>query len=167
MYAESYEMEVRVLRKLPTGISNYEELFSKTYIGKNPTKNKNSYHILRFNFSGIDTTNIEATIKGFKEKIAASIKFFTLKYGLDFYINTDEDAENILYNLFKAFNIQKANEKIYVIIDEYDHALHISSVIGKASTAEKFANELLEFHTDEFKDNDTKIKSLFSSCYKR
>lgn len=33
----------------------FDKLFSETYIGKNPTVNKNSYHILKFNFSGIDT----------------------------------------------------------------------------------------------------------------
>ena len=128
----------------------FEMLFKNTYIGKNPTKLKNSYHILRFNFSGIDTTNVEATIKGFKEKVATSINFFCLNYGLDFYININEDAENILYNLFKAFNIQKANEKIYVIIDEYDH----------------FANALLGFHTDAFKDilsKNGKIRKWFET----
>ena len=114
----------------------FEILFKDTYIGKNPTKLKNSYHILRFNFSGIDTTNVEATIKGFKNEIASSIKFFVEKYGMDFYTNFDDEAENILSNFFKAFNIQKAEEKIYVIIDEYDH----------------FANELLGFRTDDFKD---------------
>ena len=114
----------------------FEELFSKTYIGKNPTKNKNSYYILRFNFSGIDTANVETTIKGFKKEIASSIEVFVNKYDMDFYINNNDEAENILDSLFKAFYIQKANEKIYVIIDEYDH----------------FANELLGFNTDEFKN---------------
>ncbi len=114
----------------------FEILFKDTYIGKNPTNLKNSYHILRFNFSGIDTTNVEATIKGFKNEIASSIKFFVEKYCMDFYTNFDDEAENILSNFLKAFNIQKAEEKIYVIIDEYDH----------------FANELLGFRTDDFKD---------------
>ena len=36
-------------------IDKFEELFGNTYIGKNPTKNKNKYRILRFNFSGIST----------------------------------------------------------------------------------------------------------------
>ena len=40
----------------------FETLFKNTYIGKNPTKNKNSYHILRFNFSGIDTSNEESSL---------------------------------------------------------------------------------------------------------
>ena len=114
----------------------FKTLFANTYIGENPTKSKNSYHILRFNFSGISTNTIEETINGFKNKISASIKVFTERYGMDFYINENDTAEGILDNLFKAFYIQKPKEKIYVIIDEYDH----------------FANELLGFKTDEFKN---------------
>ena len=116
-------------------VDKFEKLYGDTYIGKNPTKLKNSYHILKFNFSGIDTTNNETTMKGFKKEVASSIKVFVEKYGLDFYINNDDEAENILDNLIKAFSIQRAEEKIYVIIDEYDH----------------FANELLGFHTEQFK----------------
>ena len=114
----------------------FKELYKDTYIGKNPTKLKNSYHILRFNFSGIDTTDTETTIRGFKMEVASSIKVFVEKYGLDFYINEEDEAENILDNLIKAFGIQRAKDKIYVIIDEYDH----------------FANELLGFNPNQFKD---------------
>lgn len=114
----------------------FEELFAGTYIEKNPTINKNSYHILKFNFSGINTETVESTMNGFKKEVESSIKLFVDRYGLDFYINIDDDAENILNNLFKAFYIQKSSEKIYVIIDEYDH----------------FANELLSFHTEDFKN---------------
>ena len=114
----------------------FDMLFANTYIGKNPTLNKNKYSILKFNFSGIDTENVETAIKGFKSKVILSIEMFVKKYKMDFYINKDDNAENILNNLFKAFYIQKANEKIYVIIDEYDH----------------FANELLGFHTEDFKE---------------
>ena len=117
-------------------VNKFDELFGNTYIGKNPTKLKNSYHILKFNFSGIDTTDEESTIKGFKNEVASSIKFFIEKYGINFFVNREDEAENILDNLIKAFNIQKAEEKIYVIIDEYDH----------------FANELLGFNTNQLKN---------------
>ena len=113
----------------------FEELYGDTYIGKNPTKLKNSYHILKFNFSGIDTTNEETTINGFKEKITIAITGFVQKYNLDFYVNSDLTAEGLLSSLIEAFKVQKPGEKIYVIIDEYDH----------------FANELLGFHTEQFK----------------
>ena len=114
----------------------FEKLYGNTYIGKNPTKLKNSYHILKFNFSGISTDTPESTIKGFKEKVITAIRNFIGIYQIDFYINEEKEAENILYNLFNAFALQKPEEKIYVIIDEYDH----------------FANELLGFHTDHFKN---------------
>ena len=117
-------------------VEKFDTLFKDTYIGKNPTQNKNRYCILRFNFSGINTENKDATLNGFKKKAIASIGVFIKKYNLDFFINNQDEAEEILNNLFKAFLIQKPNEKIYVIIDEYDH----------------FANELLGFRTSEFKN---------------
>ena len=46
----------------------FEELFAGTYIEKNPTINKNSYHILKFNFSGINTETVESTMNGFKKR---------------------------------------------------------------------------------------------------
>ena len=113
----------------------FEKLYGETYIGKNPTKLKNSYYILKFNFSGINTKNEITTMASFKREIASSIKVFIEKYNLDFYINEDSEAEDILDNLLKAFLIQKKDKKIYVIIDEYDH----------------FANELLGFNTNHFK----------------
>ena len=113
----------------------FDKLYKETYIGKNPTKLKNSYHILRFNFSGINTETEETTMKGFKEKVSTSIEGFINKYGIDFYINQEQTTEGILNSLIEAFKIQKPEEKIYVIIDEYDH----------------FANELLGFNTNQFK----------------
>lgn len=116
--------------------NKFDELFKKTYIGKNPTKNKNRYCILRFNFSGISTETLEETRKGFNREVASSIELFVGKYKMDFFVNRNDEAEGILDNLFKAFLLQKPNDKIYVIIDEYDH----------------FANELLGFRTDEIKN---------------
>ena len=114
---------------------SFEKLYGNTYIGKNPTKLKNSYCILRFNFSGIDTSTEEATIRGFKKEVASSIELFINRYNLEFHVNKEDEAENILDNLFKSFYIQKPQDKIYVIIDEYDH----------------FANELLGFNPEQFR----------------
>ena len=114
----------------------FETLFANTYIGENPTKSKNSYHILRFNFSGISTNTVEEAIKGFREKVDLGIDRFVNNYGIDFYNNPEQSTEGVLGSIFEAFRNQKPKEKIYVIIDEYDH----------------FANELLGFKTDEFKN---------------
>ena len=117
-------------------IGKFKNLFKNTYIGKNPTNLKNSYCILKFNFSGINTETIETTMKGFKEKVSISIDGFTKKYGIDFYVNPEQTLEGIMRSLIEAFKLQKPEDKIYVIIDEYDH----------------FANELLGFYPQNFKD---------------
>ena len=117
-------------------IDKFEKLYSNTYIGKNPTKLKNSYSILRFNFSGINTETVETTMKGFKEKVSISIDGFAKKYGIDFYVNQEQTTEGIMRSIIEAFKLQKPEEKIYVIIDEYDH----------------FANELLGFYPQNFRD---------------
>ena len=56
--------------------NKFDKLFSNTYIGKNPTPEKNSYHILKFNFSGIDTSSTENTMSGFKNSAIEAIKHF-------------------------------------------------------------------------------------------
>ena len=117
-------------------VDKFEKLFGKTYIGKNPTPNKNRYCILRFNFSGISTNTVEETMKGFREKVDLGINRFVADYEIEFYNNPEQSTEGILGSIFEAFRTQRRDEKIYVIIDEYDH----------------FANELLGFRTDKFKE---------------
>ena len=118
------------------GKEKFEELFKDTYIGKNPTDSRNTYHVLRFDFSGIDTSTEENAINGFKDKVQIAIQGFVQYYKLDFFVNLEETAETMLNSLFCSFRIQKPGEKIYVIIDEYD----------------RFANELLEFNTNKFEE---------------
>ena len=116
------------------GKEKFEKLFKDTYIGKNPTKLKNSYYILRFNFSGIDTENEETTIKGFRNKTATAMQRFIDRYKLNMEIDRTVEAEDNLDRIIKK--MQDKENKIYVIIDEYDH----------------FANELLGFDTTSFKN---------------
>ena len=56
----------------------------------------------------------------------------------------EQEAQDILNNLIKAFEIQEKKKKIYVIIDEYDH----------------FANELLSFRTKDFENLVYKNKKI-------
>ena len=125
-------------------IECFEKLYGNTYIGKNPTKLRNSYCILKFNFSNIDTSTEETTIRDFKNSTIESIRLFIEKYNIDFHINENYEVEEILNSLFMAFLIQKSNEEIYVIIDEYDY----------------FANELLEFNPEEFDVLVSKSKKI-------
>ena len=89
----------------------FEKLFMNTYIGKNPTELKNSYHILRFNFSGISTNTVKETINGFREKVDLGINRFVNDYGIEFYNNPEQSTEGLLGSIFEAFRSQKKRTK--------------------------------------------------------
>ena len=115
--------------------NSFNNLFDNTYIGGNPTKEKNSYYILRFNFSGINSTSKETLLNSFKEEIIIGFMKFKKKYNLIFEIN----KEGMPSDIFKDFlrNVgDSIDGSLYVLIDEYDH----------------FANELLSFQTDIFEE---------------
>ncbi|MCI7443376.1 MAG: ATP-binding protein [Clostridium sp.] len=113
----------------------FEVLFKDTYIGKNPTPEKNSYYILKFNFSGLITESEDALIKSFHDTCFKSYDKFLNNYNL----NVKYDKTGYPSDVFNKFlnDVSFVIDKpLYVIIDEYDH----------------FANELLSFKTDMFSD---------------
>lgn len=118
----------------------FEKLFGNTYIGKNSTKNRNRYYILKFDFANIDTTTKETTLQGFKKVVEESIKSFIDKYNvenrMDLFIKEDDEPEMMFLKFITMFEISKPDEKIYVIIDNYD----------------SFAKELHEGKGDLFQD---------------
>ncbi|MDR2345516.1 MAG: AAA family ATPase, partial [Planctomycetaceae bacterium] len=53
--------------------ADFESLFGDLYIGKNPTPLKNSYAVMEFDFSSIDTSNAETFRQSFFEKIRDAV----------------------------------------------------------------------------------------------
>jgi hypothetical protein len=58
---------------------NFETLFANTYIGKHPTKNRNSYYVLKFNFSGLSTDTPEQLLESFRNKTIRYLNEFIQK----------------------------------------------------------------------------------------
>ena len=59
----------------------FEKIFRYTYIGKNPTSLKNSFPILKLNFSGVPThAGSEAIEHSFNIKILGDIEIFFARY---------------------------------------------------------------------------------------
>jgi hypothetical protein len=58
----------------------FDTLFGKYYIGKNPTPNRNNYVVLRFQFSGIDVSTDERAYAGFRHNILEGLKQCMLCY---------------------------------------------------------------------------------------
>jgi len=102
-------------------------LFGGLYIGKNPTPRKNSYAVMEFDFSGIDTSSPENFKKSFAGKIQMLVQRFLKKYEsvfeqTDTLIGNIEKYQNGIGSLEVAFGAAMvANVKIFIIIDEYDH----------------------------------------------
>lgn len=104
--------------------NNFERLFKGLYIYDNPTKNKNNYYVMQFNFSGMEAgvnSTLEEISKQFKQLVLAGIKKFINKYNLDIEINEDGTSADMLRSFCTDFQALKKEHKIYIIIDEYDH----------------------------------------------
>ncbi|MDW8297678.1 MAG: AAA family ATPase, partial [Raineya sp.] len=121
--------------------ADFQKLFGKYYIGQNPTPLANSYRILFFNFSGIDTETWESSRSGFDSRVRNQVRTFLNKYHLwdeesRELILSEKRSEKILDCLFEEY-VSRENVPIYVLIDEYDH----------------FTNEILIRNIEEFKES--------------
>ncbi len=107
--------------------NKFEELFGDLYIGENPTELKTSYIILKINFSGLNTDNKEKLEYSFRLRLRHAIISALNKYNNLFdnpksiqeRVREIEDISALLEFFVEA--VKQANEKIYLIIDEYDH----------------------------------------------
>lgn len=121
---------------------DFDSLFSELYIGQkeHTTPNKNNYYVLRFDFTGINTSNLDDIMESFNNKIRMGLLLFNESYNL---LDRSE-FEEISQQRFPAstleFYLSKVSSilenKIMILIDEYDH----------------FTNEILSFHFDTFSD---------------
>jgi hypothetical protein len=121
--------------------NEFEQLFGDLYIGQNPTPLKNSYAVMEFDFSSIDTANVERFQNSFFQNLRSTVCRFLSKYK-DIFPNTEQVVDQInnleypaLAALDWSFRIaESAKMKVFVIIDEYDHfandLIAIGSVLG-------------------------------------
>lgn len=120
----------------------FDTLFGSLYIGKNPTPIANSYLILSFEFSRIMTNTAENTFEGFLSNVKEGVGAFLKEYEHFFepnqrtYILSQQKPNEVIKQLFDAINQNKVPYTVFVLIDEYDH----------------FANELISFNYDYFKE---------------
>ncbi|MCS7078227.1 MAG: AAA family ATPase, partial [Bacteroidia bacterium] len=119
--------------------NKFEYLFGKYYIGKNPTPLHNQYRILRFDFSGIDTSDKESAKQGFSLSVQSSLNNFQMRYSV-----LDKDAFLTVFNAIDAeekmkyfFDFYPKDKLIYILFDEYDH----------------FTNDILYRSLNEFVDS--------------
>ena len=103
---------------------NFEKIFKGLYIYDHPTPYKNSYYVLQFNFSGIETgteVGIQEMSRQFSELVYAGVVNCITRYKLGIEINKNNNAPGILREFLLKFNQLEKEHKIYIMIDEYDH----------------------------------------------
>jgi len=100
--------------------SEFEQIFQETYIKENPTALKNSYRILFFEFSGINTDGgMEIIYEGFRDNIQSALYRYFKNYGYDSSIDRLYTIKTPLGLIKYFFEIVK-DDSIYLLIDEYD-----------------------------------------------
>ena len=102
----------------------FEALFGDLYIGKHPTRDRNSYLVLYLNFSGI-VGELHNYRKGLDAHCQTMFDYFCdiyadyLPKGIKEELDKKEGAVEQFEYLFTECN--KTNQRIYLFIDEYDH----------------------------------------------
>ncbi len=106
---------------------DFDWLFKGLTAGEQPTPLANSYLVLKFDFSRIETSNREKTRRGFIQNVRQGIADFLHKYAQELdepdekAVMEGDDAKELLDNLFLAVRKADTQHRIYLLIDEYDH----------------------------------------------
>jgi hypothetical protein len=106
---------------------NFDKLFGNLYIGKHPTPERNSYAILKLDFSGLDTSSEEGFKRDFSSNVQSAVCNFFCIYSHVFpkankYVDQIEQENSGIRALEKIFAAaEQDNVKLFFIIDEYDH----------------------------------------------
>ncbi|MCK4257977.1 MAG: AAA family ATPase [Halanaerobiales bacterium] len=130
MLARYYDINTR---------DDFNKLFAGLYIGQHSTPLANSFYILNFNFSGINTSSQERLLNDYSLVVQEELNNFLKRYDLDFKYETTGLPSSVMRSFLSRVQFE-INGKIYVFIDEYDH----------------FANELLSFQTEVFEETISK-----------
>ena len=126
----------------------FDTLFGNLAIGKNPTKFKNSYFILRWDFSCIDTTgSMEDLKQSLYNHLNVRMEGFILNYttvGYEFPpVNINYD--DALYTLESLLNSVKTTPyPIYLLIDEYDNFANTLMMEEQGTTGLERYNTLVQ-----------------------
>ena len=128
----------------------FNNLFKGTYVYNNPTKEKNSYYVLKFDFSGIESENKtgDKLINAFKNRVISGLMDFNNRYNTNISIEKENNASTLLDIFIKEFESLQLDKKIYIMIDEYDN----------------FTNAILEGDANRFKsviENEGGIKAFY------
>ena len=146
----------------------FDSLFGDLYIGKHPTKDRNSYLVIKLNFSGI-TGELHNYRKSLDEHCRIVFDYFCDVYadylpeGIKEKMAEKDGAVSQFEYLFTE--CARVNQKIYLFIDEYDH--FTNTILSDVDSLNRYANEtnkegyLRTFFNKIKSGTDSSIKRCF------
>ena len=120
----------------------FDALFGDLYIGKHPTRDRNSYLVLYLNFSGI-SGELHNYRKGLDAHCNTSFDYFCdiyaeyLPKGIKEVLNEKAGAVEQLDYLYHQCEL--AGQQIYLFIDEYDH--FTNAILSDAESIHRYTEE--------------------------
>lgn len=120
----------------------FDTLFGNLYVGKYPTQSRNSYLVLKLNFSGING-ELNNYRKGLDAHCQTMFDYFCdiyadyLPRGIKEKMDEKEGAIGQLEYLFTECD--KVNQKIYLFIDEYDH--FTNAILSDMESLHRYTDE--------------------------
>ena len=120
----------------------FDALFGDLYIGKYPTRDRNSYLVLYLNFSGI-VGELHNYRKGLDAHCQTMFDYFCdiyadyLPQGIKEKLDAKEGAVEQFEYLFTECN--KTGQRIYLFIDEYDH--FTNAILADPESLHRYTNE--------------------------
>lgn len=144
----------------------FDALFGNLYIGKYPTPDRNSYLVLYLNFSGI-VGELHNYRKGLDAHCQIRFDYFCEVYadllpqGIRQRLDEKDGAVNQLDYLVSE--CERAGQKIYLFIDEYDH--FTNAILSDIESLHRYTDET---HGEGYLRNFfNKIKAGTYSCIER
>lgn len=150
--------------------TQFDDLFGETYIGQHPTEEKNSYLILSFNFSSIDS-DMDKVKTSFEEHCQQVFHSFYKAYksilGEEFLLEFEHYKTAEARIEYIARYCQERNLSIYLFIDEYDNFSNtILSQHGEQTYAEiTHGNGFLRLFFNKLKAGTTEVGASIKKIF--
>ena len=141
------------------------DLLKDCYIHKNPTPLKNSFHVMKFDFSAVSTKgDIDSN---FSLYCNIQISNFLDNYKFDFKLDHNIPAHTNLNKVFKYLQLNHPTIKVYILIDEYDNFIN-NLLMNDKPLYEKLVSSTEAIYKEFFKllkaltnENDSLLKKMF------
>ena len=134
-------------------------------IYNNPTPLRNSFHIMKFNFSAVSTNG--DVNENFNDYCNKKIRKFIRTYNFDIDIDYSNPAHSNLNFVFQELEQTHPDIKIYILIDEYDNFIN-DLLVNNKPLYEKMVSSTEAIYKEFFKllkalttENDSLLKKMF------